>query len=65
MVFLVLYVDDIPLIGKNIVKLSELKSWLAEQFQMKDLRNASYVLRIQILRDSKEQATSTVSSILC
>ena len=54
-VFLVLYVDDILLIGNNVVKLSEVKNWLAEQFQMKDLGNASYVLGIQILRDRKNK----------
>ena len=54
-VFLVLYVDDILLIGNNVVKLSEIKNWLAEQFQMKDLGNASYVLGIQILRDRKNK----------
>ena len=55
MVFLVLYVDDILLIGNNIVKLSKVKNWLAEQFQIKDLENTSYVLRIQILRDRKNK----------
>ncbi|MCV5002720.1 reverse transcriptase domain-containing protein, partial [Escherichia coli] len=54
-VFLVLYVDDILLIGNNVVKLSEVKNWLAEQFQMKDLGNANYVLGIQILRDRKNK----------
>ena len=51
LVFLILYVDDILLIGNKIEKLSELKNWLAEQFQMKDLDEASYVLRIQIIWD--------------
>ena len=55
MVFLVLYVDDILLIGNNVAKLSDVKNWLAEQFQMKYLRNASYVLGIQILRDRKNK----------
>ena len=35
-VFLVLYVDDILLIGSDVL-LSNVKKWLAEQFQMKDL----------------------------
>ena len=54
-VILVLYVDDILLIGNNVAKLSDVKNWLAEQFQMKDLGNASYVLGIQILRDRKNK----------
>ena len=41
---LVLYVDDILLIGNKIGKLYEVKNWLDKQFQMKDLREASYVL---------------------
>src|SRR5215813_4706451 len=50
-VFLVIYVDDILLIGNNIKILSDMKTWLANQFQMKDLGEASYVLGIQILWD--------------
>ena len=54
-VFLVPYVDDILLIGYNVVKLSEVKTWLAEQFQIKDLGNASYVIGIQNIRDKKNK----------
>ena len=54
-VFLVLYVDDILLIGNDVEILSNVKKWLAEQFQMKDLGEASYVLGIQILRDRKNR----------
>ena len=36
-VFLVLYVDDILLIGNNIEVLSSVKRWLQNQFDMKDL----------------------------
>lgn len=50
-VFLVLYVDDILLIGHNVKMLSDVKAWLAKQFQMKDFGNASYVLGIRIVRD--------------
>ena len=46
MVFLVLYVDDILLIGNDVEILSNIKKWLAEQFQMKDLGETSYVLGI-------------------
>lgn len=46
-VFLVHYVDDILLIKNNVKVLSDAKTWLAEQFQMKDLGNVSYVLGIQ------------------
>ena len=55
MVFLVLYVDNILLIGNDVEKLSNVKKWLAEQFQMKDLGEASYVLGIQIIRDHSKK----------
>ena len=54
-VFLVLYVDDILLMGDNVKLLTEVKDWLATQFKMKDLGNANYVLGIQILRDRKNR----------
>ena len=54
-VFLVLYVDDILLIGNDVKILSDVKIWLANQFQMKDLGEASYVLGIQIIRDRKKR----------
>ena len=52
-IFLVLYVDDILLIGDNVKLLTKVKDWLATQFKMKDLGNVNYVLGIQILRDKK------------
>ena len=54
-VFLVLYVDDILLIGNDIGLLSDVKKWLVEKFQIKDLGLASYVLGIQIIRDRKNR----------
>ena len=54
-VFLVLYVDDILLIGNDIGLLFDVKKWLVEKFQMKDLGQASYVLRIKIIRDRKNR----------
>ncbi|KAL4022437.1 hypothetical protein IC575_016170 [Cucumis melo] len=54
-VFLVLYVDDILLIGNDVGHLTDIKKWLATQFQMKDLENAQYVLGIQIVRNRKKK----------
>ena len=42
--FLVLYVDDILLIGNDIPILQEVKSWLGKCFTMKDLGEAAYIL---------------------
>ena len=54
-VFLILYVDDILLIGNDKKSMTMVKEWLASQFQMKDLGEASYVLGIQIIQDRKNR----------
>jgi len=54
-VFLILYVDDILLIGNDVGMMTDVKEWLASQFQMKDLGEASYVLGIKIIRDRKKK----------
>jgi hypothetical protein len=43
-VFLVLYVDDILLIGNDIPMLEIVKSSLRKSFSMKDLGEATYIL---------------------
>ncbi|GKE08415.1 retrotransposon protein, putative, ty1-copia subclass, partial [Tanacetum coccineum] len=50
-VFLILYVDDILLMGNNIPMLQDVKSWLGKCFAMKDLGEAAYSLGIKIYRD--------------
>ncbi|KAL0362100.1 UNVERIFIED_CONTAM: Retrovirus-related Pol polyprotein from transposon TNT 1-94 [Sesamum calycinum] len=54
-VFLVLYVDDILLIGNDIKILGDTKAWLSTQFSMKDLGEASYILGIKIFRDRSKR----------
>ena len=49
--FLVLYVDDILLIGNEVSVLQSIKIWLSNNFSMKDLREATYILGIKIYRD--------------
>jgi len=49
--FLVLYVDDILLIGNDIPTLNGVKAWLGKCFAMKDLGEATYILGIRIYRD--------------
>ncbi|KAJ9566838.1 hypothetical protein OSB04_002804 [Centaurea solstitialis] len=44
--FLVLYVDDILLIGNYVPTLQSVKNWLSKCFQMKDLGEAAYILEI-------------------
>ena len=43
-VFLVLYIDDILLIGNDVGTLSLVNVWLSNQFDMKDLGEASHIL---------------------
>ena len=48
--FLILYVDDILLIGNDIEFLDSIKGYLNKSFSMKDLGEAAYILGIKIYR---------------
>ncbi|GJZ90850.1 putative RNA-directed DNA polymerase [Tanacetum coccineum] len=50
-VFLILYVDDILIMGNNIPRLKEVKDYLGKCFSVKDLGEAAYILGIKIYRD--------------
>ena len=54
-VFLILYVDDILLIGNDIGVMTTVKVWLSNTFEMKDLGEATYILGIKLLRDRKKR----------
>ena len=47
-IFLVLYVDDILLIGNDVSVLQSIKIWLSKKFSMKDLGEATCKLGIKI-----------------
>nr|GEU76438.1 putative retrotransposon protein [Tanacetum cinerariifolium] len=49
--FLILYVDDILIMGNNILMLQDVKSYLGRCFAIKDLGEAAYILRIKIYQD--------------
>jgi hypothetical protein len=53
-VFLILYVDDILLASSDVSLLLETKRFLSSNFDMKDLGEASFVLRIKIHRDRRK-----------
>nr|GEX15537.1 hypothetical protein [Tanacetum cinerariifolium] len=53
--FLILYVDDILIMGNNISMLQDVKSYLGRCFAMKDLGEASYILGIKIYRDRSKR----------
>ncbi|GJX69405.1 retrotransposon protein, putative, ty1-copia subclass [Tanacetum coccineum] len=52
---LILYVDDILLMGNNILVLQDVKSYLGRSFAMKDLGKAAYILGIKIYRDRSKR----------
>nr|GEZ97850.1 retrotransposon protein, putative, Ty1-copia subclass [Tanacetum cinerariifolium] len=52
---LILYVDNILLMGNNILMLQDVKSYLRRSFAMKDLGEAAYILGIKIYRDRSKQ----------
>ena len=51
LVFLILYVDDILLIGNDIPMLEVVKDSLKNSFSIKDLGEAAYIMGIKIYRD--------------
>ena len=53
--FLVLYVDDILLIGNDVGVMSSIKVWLSSQFDMKDLGETNFILGIKLWRDCKNR----------
>jgi hypothetical protein len=54
-IFLVLYVDDILLIGNDIPMMEAIKSSLRKSFSMKHLGEAAYILGIKIYRDRSKR----------
>ncbi|GJV97737.1 retrotransposon protein, putative, ty1-copia subclass [Tanacetum coccineum] len=53
--FLILYVDDILIMGNNIPMLQDVKSYLGRCFAMKDLGKPAYILGIKIYRDKSKR----------
>ncbi|KAL0401966.1 UNVERIFIED_CONTAM: Copia protein [Sesamum latifolium] len=61
-VYLVLYVDDILLIGNDVKMLGDIKAWLSTQFFMKDMGEASDILGIKIYRDRSRRMLGLTQS---
>ncbi|GJY16763.1 retrotransposon protein, putative, ty1-copia subclass [Tanacetum coccineum] len=53
--FLILYVDDIIIMGNHIPSLQSVKNYLGKCFAMKDLGEAAFILGIKIYRDRSKQ----------
>jgi hypothetical protein len=52
-VYLLLYVDDMLIAAKSMLKIKRLKSLLGDEFEMKDLGVAKKILGMEIHRDRK------------
>ena len=50
-IYLVLYVDDMLLVGNDKKIIQDLKTQLSSKFDMKDLGAANYILGMEIKRD--------------
>ncbi|GJZ55488.1 retrotransposon protein, putative, ty1-copia subclass [Tanacetum coccineum] len=53
--FLILYVDDIIIMGNHIPSLQSVKDYLGKCFAIKDLGEATFILRIKIYRDRSKR----------
>jgi hypothetical protein len=63
-IFLVLYVDDILLASNDVHLLLEIKSFLFSHFNMKDLGETSYVLKIEIHQDREKMGIRTFAKVI-
>ncbi|KAG7553078.1 Zinc finger CCHC-type superfamily [Arabidopsis thaliana x Arabidopsis arenosa] len=54
-IVLLLYVDDMLIVGKNLSRIQELKNQLGKSFAMKDLGPAKQILGMRIVRDRGEK----------
>ena len=53
-VILVLYVDDIFLVANDVAMLHDVKKYLSNNFEMKDMGKASYVIGIEIFCEKSQ-----------
>ena len=58
-IILLLYVDDMLIVGSDIEEINNLKKQLSKQFTMKDLGATKQILGMRIIRD---KANSTFAS---
>jgi len=54
-IYLVLYVDDMLLVGNDKEVIHDLKTQLSSKFDMKDLGGANYILGMEIKRDQAKR----------
>ncbi|GJW93895.1 retrotransposon protein, putative, ty1-copia subclass [Tanacetum coccineum] len=61
--FLILYVDDILIMGNNIPMLQDVKSYIGRCFTMQDLGEVAYILRIKIYKDRSRRFQQNPSDL--
>ena len=54
-IYLVLYVDDMLLVGNDKEIIQDLKTQLSSKFDMKDLGVVNYILGMEIKRDREKK----------
>jgi hypothetical protein len=64
-IYVVLYVDDMLLVGNNMDVIKEVKSQLSSKFDMKDLGVANFILGMEIKRDRANNETLVESEKIC
>ncbi|RVW90322.1 Retrovirus-related Pol polyprotein from transposon RE1 [Vitis vinifera] len=64
MVILIVYVDDIILFGNDMEELQNLKKYLSEEFEVKDLGNLKYFFGMEVARSRKGIVVSQRKYIL-
>jgi hypothetical protein len=62
-VILCLYVDDILIFGMSLELIKEVKDFLSQKFEMKDLGEADVILNIKLIKG--ENGGVTVTDSLC
>ena len=50
-IYLLLYVDDMLIVSKNVEEIEKLKTQLNQEFEMTDLGEAKKILGIEITKD--------------
>ena len=62
---IVLYVDDMLLIGNNKDVIKEVKSQLSSKFDKKDLGDANFIMGMEIRRDCAKKNDQFKSKKIC
>ena len=55
LIYVVLYVDDMLMIGNNKEIIQDVKTQLSSKFDMKDLDDSNFILGMEIKRDWKNK----------